>query len=149
MHGVQTLDDAKHLLDHVTSESLKHVVVVGGGYIGLEMAEAFTHRGAKVTLLEAGSQVMRTLDPDMATLVAAALRRHGVDVRLGESAKAFEPKRVVTDQGAIEADLVVLGIGVRPNSSLAKDAGLDVGVRGRRECEPQAGNLGERRVGSR
>ena len=92
MHGVQTLDDAKHLLDHVTSESLKHVVVVGGGYIGLEMAEAFSYRGAKVTLLEAGSQVMRTLDPDMATLVAAALRRHGVDVRLGESAKAFEPK---------------------------------------------------------
>ena len=129
VHGVQTLDDAKHLLNHVNSESLKHVVVVGGGYIGLEMAEAFTHRGAKVTLLEAGSQVMRTLDPDMATLVAAALRRHGVDVRLGEGAKAFEPKRVITDQGAIEADLVVLGIGVQPNSSLAKDAGLDVGVR--------------------
>ena len=129
VHGVQTLDDAKHLLNHVNSESLKHVVVVGGGYIGLEMAEAFTHRGAKVTLLEAGSQVMRTLDPDMATLVAAALRRHGVDVRLGEGAKVFEPKRVITDQGAIEADLVVLGIGVQPNSSLAKDAGLDVGVR--------------------
>lgn len=130
VHGVQTLDDARHLLDHVTTESLKHVVVVGGGYIGLEMAEAFTHRGAKVTLLEAGPQVMRTLDPDMAALVATALRRHGVDVRLGEGATAFEPKRVVTDQGVVEADLVVLGVGVQPNAALARDAGLEVGVRG-------------------
>jgi NADPH-dependent 2,4-dienoyl-CoA reductase/sulfur reductase-like enzyme len=129
VHGVQTLDDARHLLDHVTTETLRHVVVVGGGYIGLEMAEAFTHRGAQVTLVEAGPQLMRSLDPDMAELVAAALRKDGVVVRLGEPAVAFEPGHVVTEQGAIETDLVVLGIGVQPNSKLAIEAGLAVGVR--------------------
>ena len=129
VHGVQTLDDARHLLDHVTTETLRHVVVVGGGYIGLEMAEAFTHRGANVTLVEAGPQLMRTLDPDMADLVAAALRNDGVTVLLDEPAVAFEPGRVVTEQRAIEADLVVLGIGVRPNSKLAIEAGLAVGER--------------------
>ncbi len=129
VHGVQTLDDAQHLLEHATSESLRHAVVVGGGYIGLEMAEAFINRGARVTLLEAGPQVMQSLDEDMAALVVAALRRFGVDVHLCEGAVAFEPGRVLTASGAIDADLVVLGIGVAPNSALAKEAGLEVGVR--------------------
>ena len=129
VHGVQTLDDARDLLEHATSESMEHVVVVGGGYIGLEMAEAFTHRGSRVTLLEAGSQVMQTLDPDMAALVGEALESHGVDVRLEERALAFEARRVVTEHDTIEADVVVLGLGVRPNSGLAKESGLAVGVK--------------------
>lgn len=129
VHGVQTLDDARDLLEHATSESMEHVVVVGGGYIGLEMAEAFTHRGSRVTLLEAGSQVMQTLDPDMAALVGEALESHGVDVRLEERALAFEARRVVTEHDTIEADVVVLGVGVRPNSGLAKESGLAVGVK--------------------
>ena len=122
---------------------------MGGGYIGLEMAEAFTHRGAKVTLLEAGSQVMRTLDPDMATLVAAALRRHGVDVRLGEGGEGVRAEaRRHRRKATIEADLVVLGIGVQPNSSLAKDAGLDVGVRDAVSVNRRQETSVERRVGS-
>ena len=129
VHGVQTLDDAQELLAHATSESLRHVVVVGGGYIGLEMAEAFINRGARVTLLEAGTQVMRSLDADMAALVVAALREFGVEVRLEEPAEAFERGRVTTAHGTIDADLVVLGIGVAPNSKLAEDAGLEIGVR--------------------
>jgi NADPH-dependent 2,4-dienoyl-CoA reductase/sulfur reductase-like enzyme len=129
VHGVQTLDDAQQLLDHATSDSLGRVVVVGGGYIGLEMAEAFIKRGAPVTLLEAGTQVMRSLDPDMAALVAQALRDFGVDLRLEESAIGFEPGHVVTTTGNLDADLVVLGIGVAPSSQLAKDAGLATGVK--------------------
>ena len=70
VHGVQTLGDAERLLAEVTSGDVREVVVVGGGYIGLEMAEAFVRRGADVTLLEESSQVMATLDPDMAELVS-------------------------------------------------------------------------------
>ena len=127
--GVQTLDDAQELLSRATREDLRQVVVVGGGYIGLEMAEAFVNRGTAVTLVEAGDQVMRSLDPDMAGLVVAAMREFGIDVHLGQAATGFEPGRVLTDSGDLEADLVVLGIGVAPNSALAKESGLEVGVR--------------------
>jgi len=128
VRGVQTLDDAKELLSLATRDDLHRVVVVGGGYIGLEMAEAFVNRGLHVTLVEAGDQVMRSLDPDMAALVVAAMREFGIDVLLGRAATGFESGRVLTDEGDLEADLVVLGIGVAPNSALAKQSGLDVGV---------------------
>jgi len=128
VRGVQTLDDAKELLSLATRDDLHRVVVVGGGYIGLEMAEAFVNRGLHVTLVEAGDQVMRSLDPDMAALVVAAMREFGIDVLLGRAAAGFESGRVLTDEGDLEADLVVLGIGVAPNSALAKQSGLDVGV---------------------
>jgi NADPH-dependent 2,4-dienoyl-CoA reductase/sulfur reductase-like enzyme len=129
VHGVQTLGDAERLLAEVTGGDVREVVVVGGGYIGLEMAEAFVRRGAHVTLLEASAQIMATLDPDMAELVLAALRRFGVDVRLQEGAKSFEDGQVQTEAGVVPADLVVLGLGVQPNSALARDAGLTLGVR--------------------
>jgi len=128
VRGVQTLDDAKELLSLATRDDLHRVVVVGGGYIGLEMAEAFVNRGLHVTLVEAGDQVMRSLDPDMAALVVAAMREFGIDVLLGRAAAGFESGRVLTDEGDLEADLVVLGIGVAPNSALAQQSGLDVGV---------------------
>ena len=129
VHGVQTLGDAERLLAEVTGGDVREIVVVGGGYIGLEMAEAFVRRGAHVTLLEASTQIMATLDPDMAELVLAALRRFGVDVRLQEGAKSFEDGQVQTEAGVVPADLVVLGLGVQPNSALARDAGLTLGVR--------------------
>jgi NADPH-dependent 2,4-dienoyl-CoA reductase/sulfur reductase-like enzyme len=104
-------------------------VVVGGGYIGLEMAEAFVKRGADVVLVEGSEQVMRTLDPEMADLVADALRRTGVDLRLGNHVEAFTDGGVVVGGDEIPADLVVLGIGVAPNSELARDAGITLGAR--------------------
>jgi len=130
VHGVQTLDDGVHLLEHARRSRCERVVVVGGGYIGLEMAEAFVRRGAQVTLIEADQQVMRTLDPDMAAPVAQALRRIGIDLRLGTGAAAFEEGAVETSAGPIPADLVVLGLGVTPSSQLAADAGVRTGVRG-------------------
>jgi NADPH-dependent 2,4-dienoyl-CoA reductase/sulfur reductase-like enzyme len=130
VHGVQTLDDAADLLDHVHHSTIAEVVVVGGGYIGLEMAEAFVNRGAHVTVVTATPQPMATLDEDMGALVADAMRRHGIDVRCGERAVAFEKGAVHTSgSGRLDADLVVLGMGVDPNSSLAIDAGIDVGHR--------------------
>jgi len=130
VHGVQTLDDGVHLLDHARKSRCERVVVVGGGYIGLEMAEAFVRRGAKVTLIEGDDQVMRTLDPDVAAPVASAIRRVGIDLRLGTQAAGFAEGVVETTAGSIPADLVVLGLGVTPNAQLAADAGVRTGVRG-------------------
>lgn len=130
VHGVQTLGDGQDLHAHAEHHEAEHVVVVGGGYIGLEMAEAFIRWGADVTLVEAAPAVMGTLDPDMAELVHGALERHEVELRLNCLVTGFEPGRVLTDEGGIEADLVVLGIGVAPNSELAAAAGIPTGVRG-------------------
>ena len=129
VHGVQTLDDAERLLGHAEDSRCSKVVVVGGGYIGLEMAEAFMQWGAQVTVVEHGQQVLRSLDPDMSELVLEAMRRHHIDVRLGVAVEGFEPGRVLTDGDPIEADLVILGIGVTPNSELAEAAGIELGVR--------------------
>ena len=129
IHGVQTLEDAAHLLDDATSGSTGDVVVVGGGYIGLEMAEAFINRGCRVTVVDRGPEVMGTLDPDMGALVSAALRAKGVTVRTGEAVLGFEDGRVVLPGESLPADLVVLGLGVAPNSALAVSAGIATGAR--------------------
>lgn len=130
VHGVQTVDDGVALLERARQSNCRKVAVIGGGYIGIEMAEAFVRWGAEVTLIEGTDQLMRTFDPDMAAPVATAMRKHGVDVRLGVRAQGFEQSHVVTDDGDIPADLVVLGLGVTPNSELAGDAGITLGVRG-------------------
>jgi NADPH-dependent 2,4-dienoyl-CoA reductase/sulfur reductase-like enzyme len=94
------------------------------------MAEAFVRRGARVTLVDSGALPMRTLDPDMSTRVAAAVRRFGIELRTGTEVQGFEPGTVHTSQGTIPADLVVLGLGVAPNSGIAIDAGLAAGAAG-------------------
>ncbi len=129
--GVQTLDDAKSLLEHARTARCRSVVVVGGGYIGLEMAEAFIRWGAEVTLVEGGDQLMRTLDADMAERLVAPMRGMGIDVRLGTKVAGFEPGQVLLQEGAaVAADLVILGLGVTPNGELAADAGAATGARG-------------------
>ena len=132
--GVQVLDDAvaiKKALD----EGPKTAVVVGGGYIGLEMAEAFVNRNLDVTLIEAASQPMSTLDPDMGVLVADALRGLGVKVQCGEPVTGFESSdgrvtAVVTANATYPADIVVLGLGSRPNVGVAEEAGIPIGPSG-------------------
>ena len=130
VHGVQTLDDAARLEAEVRDRDGHAVVVVGGGYIGLEMAEAFVQRGLEVTLVEAAAQVMPTLDADVAAPLVGALEGLGIDVRLETPLEAVEDGAVVAGGERIPADLVVLGLGVVPNADLAADAGLEVGVKG-------------------
>ncbi|MBW3555924.1 MAG: FAD-dependent oxidoreductase [Actinobacteria bacterium] len=131
VHGVQTLEDAAHLLDHVRSASIRRVVVVGAGYIGIEMAEAFVKRGAAVTVVTDLPQPMASLDEDMGSLVADAMRAYGIDLRVGEPVLGFDDQGVHTRaSGLVPADLVVLGMGVTPSSDLAAGAGVATGERG-------------------
>jgi NADPH-dependent 2,4-dienoyl-CoA reductase/sulfur reductase-like enzyme len=134
--GVQTLEDGVAVRAAVDGRDGAHGVVVGGGYVGLELAEALVRRGLHVTVVEAGAQPMATLDPEMGALVTDALRDVGVTVRLGERVEAFDVdagavRAVRTSAGvALPADVVILGLGVRPNSELAAAAGLAVGAAG-------------------
>lgn len=134
--GIQTIPDALALDEIIRTRKPRRAVVVGGGYIGLEMVEALLRRGLTVTVVEKLAQPMTTLDPDMGARIADGLRRLGVDLRLGVGVESFEAdaegwvRRVVTDAGAVETDVVVLGLGVRPNVRLAADAGIAVGPSG-------------------
>jgi NADPH-dependent 2,4-dienoyl-CoA reductase/sulfur reductase-like enzyme len=136
VHGVQTLGDADHLLRHA-EEGCQRVVVVGSGYIGLEMAEAFVARGCVVTVIERRDQPMDTLDPDMGALVADAMTAYGIDLRLGVTVSGFEPGTVLSTEGPVPADLVVLGLGVGPESRLAREAGLVLGVNDAIRVDPR------------
>jgi NADPH-dependent 2,4-dienoyl-CoA reductase/sulfur reductase-like enzyme len=134
VHGLQVLDDGIAVERDVRAGA-RRAVVVGGGYIGLEMAEALVRRGLDVTLVEAGPQPMGALDPDMGALVADAARGVGVVLHTGERVQAFETaddrvRAVVTDSRTLQADTVILGLGVRPNRTLADEAGIDVGDTG-------------------
>ena len=114
----------------------KRALVVGGGFIGLEMAENLTHLGLQVTLLQRGDQLMSPLDPEMARYVERHLVKHGVQVVLNTNVSEFKQNpdgslQVLTQSGVVyPADLVVLGIGVRPENWLAKQAGLEIGALG-------------------
>jgi NADPH-dependent 2,4-dienoyl-CoA reductase/sulfur reductase-like enzyme len=131
VHGVQTLDDGERLLAAAKESRCRHVVVIGAGYIGLEMAEAFHRWGANVVMVDAGATPMsRTLDPDMGGRLTGVIEGLGVEVHLGERVLAFEDHHVVTDRGRHRADIAVLGLGVTPNSDLAAAAGVGLGARG-------------------
>jgi NADPH-dependent 2,4-dienoyl-CoA reductase/sulfur reductase-like enzyme/rhodanese-related sulfurtransferase len=115
---------------------MKRAVVVGAGYIGLEMAENLVHRGFEVTIVEMLDQVMAPLDPECARLVERHMTQHGVRLALNDAVAAFEQTgaaavEVVTKAGKrYPADIVILAIGVRPETALAKAAGLEIGQRG-------------------
>ncbi|TYC05666.1 flavoprotein oxidoreductase [Micromonospora sp. WP24] len=134
--GMQTLDDGAALRDWLEGEPKpRRAVVVGGGYIGVELAEALLQRGLAVTLVEKADQPMSTVDEDMAEVVVAAMRELGVQIRTGLGVTGIEERdgrvsAVVTEEGAIPADVVVLGLGVRPNTDLATAAGLPLGPSG-------------------
>jgi NADPH-dependent 2,4-dienoyl-CoA reductase/sulfur reductase-like enzyme len=130
VHGVQTLGDARALVERAAADDVEHVVVVGGGYIGLEMAEAFVRWGADVTVVDRAPEIMGTLDADMAADVRAAMVRHDIDVLCDTPIAGIEPGRVVLEGRSLPADLVLLGTGVQPNSGLAVDAGIPTGHKG-------------------
>ena len=127
---LRTLADTDRIKTAVDSGA-KSAVVIGGGFIGLELVENFVRRGLNIAVVEHNDQVLTPFDREMTTPLVEELRAHGVDVRLGESAVAFEPSAVVLKSGErLSADLVVLGVGVRPENKLATEAGLEVGPRG-------------------
>jgi NADPH-dependent 2,4-dienoyl-CoA reductase/sulfur reductase-like enzyme len=129
VHGVHGLDTGARLLEAVEDESIQNIVIVGAGYIGIEMAEAFLHRGRAPIVVEMASQPLTLLDPEMGALIGDTMTSHGLDLRTETAVEGFEPGVVHTSGGPIPADLVVLGIGIGPNSQLAAEAGLDLGVR--------------------
>jgi NADPH-dependent 2,4-dienoyl-CoA reductase/sulfur reductase-like enzyme len=130
VYGVQTLGDAEVLLDAIATKVRRTVTIVGAGYIGLEMAEAFVRRGARVTMVDANPLPMRSLDPDMGARVAAAVRRFGIDLRTSTEVTGFEPGLVHTRGGTIASELAILALGVAPNSGIGTDAGLAAGAAG-------------------
>ena len=132
---LRTIPDSRRIRAWLAERSCRDAVVVGGGFIGLEMAENLVHRGLSVTVVEKLPQVMPPLDPKMAAPLAAHLRAKGVKLRLGEGLSAVEQAGdrlvVVTDRGdRIAADMVILSIGIRPETRLAQAAGLVIGKRG-------------------
>lgn len=105
-------------------------VVIGGGFIGVEIAENLVHRKIPTALVEATDQVLLPLDPELATLVAQEMRSHGVDLRLGASVVSISSDSVALSDGQVlPAEIVIVAIGVRPEIGLAKAAGLEIGIR--------------------
>ncbi|GGX51247.1 FAD-dependent oxidoreductase [Streptomyces fructofermentans] len=136
VHGVQTLDDGLALLDTLGRTPGGRAVVIGAGYIGVEMAEALINRGYGVTVLNRGPEPMSTLDPDMGRLVHVAMEGLGITMVNGAEVTKIltggdgRVRAVATQDEEYAADVVVLGIGVRPETSLAEAAGLPLGEHG-------------------
>jgi NADPH-dependent 2,4-dienoyl-CoA reductase/sulfur reductase-like enzyme/rhodanese-related sulfurtransferase len=140
LRNLADVDRIKAAVDDAAARgptSPPRVVVVGAGFIGLELAENLVHRGVETTVVELQDQVLPPLDREMTTPIVATLRAHGVSLRLGDSAAGFTPAPHgagvtvrLASGGELAADLVILGVGVRPENRLAVEAGLDVGPRG-------------------
>ena len=148
--SVRTIPDARDIIKWITRNDLpdhsetgyqavtkaKRAVVIGGGFIGLEMAENLVHLGLEVSLVEMLDQVMPPLDPEMARLVEDQLEKHGVRLALSDAVAGFRQTKdsaleVLTKSGkAHPADIVIMAIGVRPETALAKMAGIEIGERG-------------------
>ena len=127
---LRTVEDVEAIVSKVSTKP-NSAVVIGGGFIGVEIAENLIHKGIKTSIVEASDQVLAPLDPEMATLVATEMRSKGVELYLGVSATEITANSVLLNTGEVlPADLVILAIGVRPDVSLAKSASLKVGSRG-------------------
>jgi NADPH-dependent 2,4-dienoyl-CoA reductase/sulfur reductase-like enzyme len=133
---LRTVEDGIAVNDYIAEGTPRRAVIVGGGYIGVEVAEAFVERGLETTLLSRPPQILGNFDPDIAQLMQEELERHGVAVSVGDAAQGIEGdaqgrvRAVVSEQGRYEADLVLIGAGVRAESRLAKEAGVELGVKG-------------------
>ncbi|MGC9503604.1 FAD-dependent oxidoreductase [Baaleninema sp.] len=134
--ALRTIPDSRQIRDWISQHQVQRAVVVGGGFIGLEMAENLVHRGISVTLVEMLPQVMPPFDPEMMASVHDNLQSHSINLQLGDAVAGFDRHSdgrltVKTQSGQThDAELVILGIGVRPETTLAKNAGLELGERG-------------------
>jgi NADPH-dependent 2,4-dienoyl-CoA reductase/sulfur reductase-like enzyme/rhodanese-related sulfurtransferase len=127
---LRTVEDVEKIFNRV-AEKPATAVVIGGGFIGVEIAENLIHKGIVTTIVEAAPQLLAPLDPEMASLVAKEMLRNGVNLHLGASASNISADSVILSDGSeIPAAMVILAIGVRPDTKLAKEAGLTIGTRG-------------------
>ncbi len=131
---LRTVEDTLKIRAFVEERKPKTAVMVGGGFIGLEVAENLCDSGVKVTVVQRPKQLMNTLDYDMATLVHNKLRSKGISLKLGGDVIGFEEKEqlqvLLKDDEPVSADMVLMAIGVSPESTLAKKAGLELGMKG-------------------
>lgn len=132
---LRTVEDTLRIRTFVEREGPKSAVLAGGGYIGLELAENLRELGLAVTIVQRPKQLLNPLDAEMAAFVHAKLRKHGVRLMLGHSVEGFEQdgsavKVLLKGEEPLKADMVVLAIGVTPDTQLAKEAGLELGVKG-------------------
>lgn len=131
--SLRNMEDMDRIIEALKGKD--HAAVIGGGYIGLEMAEALRRRNLSTTLIELAPQVMGPADPEMVSILHQELEINGVDLRLGQSVTAFEETEdgvtlVLSSGEKIKAGLAILAIGVKPETELAKGAGLAIGPRG-------------------
>nr|ABF60143.1 putative NADH dehydrogenase [Halobacillus dabanensis] len=131
VYSLKTIPDIEEIIN-ATTENVNHVTIIGGGYIGLEMAESFRQAGKQVRLIDRGPQLAKNFDEDMGELILEEAERNRVEVHLGESVEGFEGdgkvEKVITDQGKYETDLVLVAVGVTPNTSFMKGTGIYKGL---------------------
>lgn len=127
---VRSLNDADRIKDFVKQNEIKNAVVVGGGFIGVEMAENFVHLGLNTSIIELSNQLLAPIDNDMAAMVHNQVRDNGINLHLGDGVKAFEENEIVLNSDKkIPYDIAILSIGVKPETAIAKDSGLEIGSR--------------------
>ena len=132
---LRTVEDTFHIKEYINKNQPKSAVLAGGGFIGLELAENLKELGMDVTIVQRPKQLMNPFDADMASLIHSEMRKHGVKLVLGHTVEGFEEKDggidiLLKDEMPLHADMVVLAIGVTPDTHLAKDAGLELGIKG-------------------
>ena len=132
---LRTVEDTFRIHSYIQTARPKSVVLAGGGFIGLELAENLRNLGMEVTIVQRPKQLMNPYDPEMAALIHGEVRRHGVRLALGYTVEGFEEKDggvdvLRKDAAPLHADMVVLAIGVTPDSHLAQEAGLELGMKG-------------------
>ena len=132
---LRTVEDTFRIKEYINQYHPRSVVLAGGGFIGLELAENLRQIGMDVTIVQRPKQLMNPFDPDMAAFLHAEMRKHGIHLAMGYTVEGFEGKNggvdvLLKDAAPIHADMVILAIGVTPESKLAKDAGLALGIKG-------------------
>lgn len=132
---LRTVEDTMRIKKYVDEQQPKSVVIAGGGFIGLELAENLRDLGMEVTIVQRPKQLMNPFDPDMAAFIHNEMRKHGVRLALGHTVEGFEEKDggidvLLKGEDSLHADMGILAIGVAPETTLAKEAGLELGIKG-------------------
>ena len=132
---LRTVEDTFRIKEYIDRNHPKSAVLAGGGFISLELAENLRELGMEVTIVQRPKQLMNPFDPDIASFIHSEMRRHGVKLALGHTVEGFEEKDggvdvLLKDEAPLHADMVVLAIGVSPDTHLAQEAGLELGVKG-------------------